>query len=197
MRLGSGDTGRRRLVIPTLAVLALAGIGLVCVVLPLLSGSRRADIPPYGGARWEDGGTTYYTNASQRDVLNYYKVQFGERGFATMLLCPGQGERVEDYLAPHPRIRYADRGAGGPEFTSSGGVKYTYVNRIDDPSGGCPPGRTDASGDVNAQLDVAELSPLSDVWLDYSVEYRAGQGPGGTNLVMVQVNKSDQGGWGR
>ena len=165
MRLGSTETGRRRLVW-TLAILGMAGIGLVCVAMPRHPGSRRADIPPYGGARWEDGGTSYYTRASRAEVLNYYKVQFGERGFATMLLCPGAGERVEDYLDPHPRIRYADRGAGGPDFTSGG---YTYVNRIGDPGGGCAPGRTDASGDVNAQLDVAELSPLSDVWLDYSV----------------------------
>ena len=99
---------------------------------------------------------------------------------------------MEDYLAPHPRIRYADRGAGGPDFTSGGDGGYTYVNRIGDPSGGCPDGPTDASGDVNAQLDVAEISPLSDVWLDYWVEYRAGKGPGGTSLVTVHMNKSNQ-----
>ena len=194
----------------TLAVLGIAGVGLVCLVLPMLSsGSSRAEITPYGGAAWEDGGTTYRTAGSQRDVLNYYKVQFAERGFYTISLCPVPGERLEDYSTPHPRILYGDRGdfdwnpesggdpPSGPDLTRGGSVRRTYINPIGDPGGACASGRTDANGDINAQLDVGEINPLSDVWLDYSVEYRQGKGPGGMNLVTVRSDKQDQGRWGR
>ncbi len=195
-----------------MTVLSIAGICLVCVALPLLrSGREQAlpNIPPYGGAKW-DTATTYHTMASQREVLNYYKVQFAEHGFATMALCPGAGERVEDYSDPHPRIIYGKRSDFavewdplsdaappiGPELGPGGVVRRTYLNPIGWDQGACGGTTGKPTGHINAQFDVEELNPFSDVWLDYSVEYRPGQGADGTNLVVVHVDRSSQPSWG-
>ncbi len=159
MRLGSRGTGRGRRAVGILAALALAGLCLVCVAPSLLTpGSGRAEIPPYGGAAWDDGGTTYHTTASQKDVLNYYKVQFGERGFYSVSLCPGAGERAEDYLAPHPRIQYGDPGSAGPESGPAGGVRRTFVSFVSQSGYHDPCGNgTEAVGSISGALDCVHV----------------------------------------